>query len=130
MGTFLSAHEDAEPQCVRSVQNSMKQLTDGEIDSLFYLSHVHEPELHKLKEVIWSYSCSSAKGNLDLGQCGAINHRIAIGGATPVFQKVYRIPYLQKAEMNQQVGEMMKKEIVELFKSLWGSPALLVEKPD
>lgn len=68
--TLHSAREKSEPQCVRSVQNTMEQLMDREIDPLFDLYHAHKLELHKLREVIRSYSCAFAKDNLDLGQCG------------------------------------------------------------
>lgn len=115
VGTFHSAYED--PQCVCSVQNTTEKLRVTEIHSLFDLSHVYGQEHHELRDVIRSYSGASAKGNLDLVKCGAIKHRIDTGGAAPVFQRAYRIPYSQRGERDRQVGEMMENGIVEISKS-------------
>lgn len=47
---------------------------------------------------------------------------------TPVYRKQYRIPYMQKKEVDRQVQEMLENGIIEESVSEWSSPVLIVPK--
>lgn len=46
----------------------------------------------------------------------------------PVYNKPYRLPQSQKTEINKQIKEMLKNDIIEESQSEWASPLLLVPK--
>lgn len=48
----------------------------------------------------------------------------------PVYRKQYRIPFAQKNEVNRQVDEMLKNNVIEEASSEWSSPLLLVPKKE
>ena len=58
-----------------------------------------------------------------------MEHRIITEGASPVKQKVRRIPAAWEDEVNTQVTEMLKNDIRPSV-SPWNSPLLLVQKKD
>jgi Reverse transcriptase (RNA-dependent DNA polymerase) len=47
---------------------------------------------------------------------------------TPVYVKPYRLPYSQKQEIDRQIKEMIKNDIIEETRSEWSSPILVVPK--
>jgi Reverse transcriptase (RNA-dependent DNA polymerase) len=51
--------------------------------------------------------------------------------AKPVYIKPYRIPEAQKQEVNRQIDQMLKDDIIEPARSEWSSPIIVVpKKPD
>jgi RNase H-like domain found in reverse transcriptase/Reverse transcriptase (RNA-dependent DNA polymerase)/Integrase zinc binding domain len=48
--------------------------------------------------------------------------------ATPVYVKPYRLPYSQKQEIDRQINEMIRNDIIEEARSEWSSPILVVPK--
>ena len=59
-----------------------------------------------------------------------MEHRIITEGALPVKQKVRRIPAAWEDEVNTQVTEMLKNDIIRPSVSPWNSLLLLVQKKD
>lgn len=48
--------------------------------------------------------------------------------ASPVYIKPYRLPHIQKDEIDRQIKEMLKDDIIEEARSPWSSPVLIVPK--
>lgn len=48
--------------------------------------------------------------------------------SAPVNVKPYRLPMVQREEINRQVKEMLNENIIELSNSVWNSPLLCVKK--
>lgn len=46
----------------------------------------------------------------------------------PVYRKPYRIPHSQKQEVDKQIEDMIKNDVIEEAQSEWSSPILLVPK--
>ena len=57
--------------------------------------------------------------SIDLGQ-----------GTTPICKKYYRMPSSELVELKKQLDEMLKKGYIRPSSSLWGSPAIFVDKKD
>lgn len=58
-----------------------------------------------------------------------LQHTIHLKENTPpVYSKPYRIPHALKGEMQKQIDEMLKNDIIEETTSEWSSPVLLVPK--
>lgn len=59
------------------------------------------------------------------------DHKIPlIAGSQPVNMRSYRIPYIQKAEVEKQVREMLESGIIQPSSSPYASPIILVKKKD
>lgn len=59
------------------------------------------------------------------------NHKIPLmSGSQPVNQRGYRVPYIQKADIEKQVKEMLAQGIIQESTSPYASPVILVKKKD
>lgn len=48
--------------------------------------------------------------------------------AQPIYSKPYKLPYMQKTEVEEQIQKMVNDQIIEKATSAWNSPILLVPK--
>ena len=70
-----------------------------------------------------------AKDLSELGCCKNVyEHKIDTGDAKPIRQRFYRTNPKQRAEIDRQVQEMLKNNIIEPSNSEWSSPVVLVKK--
>lgn len=106
------------------------ELSDPEFLNMFHLTHLPEAERERVSKLLCKYRTAFASSRLDVGHCGSIKHRIATSYVAPVYRRAYRIPFFRREGMRQQVEELIEKSIIEHSISPWGSPALLVQKPD
>lgn len=59
------------------------------------------------------------------------DHKIPLlQGSQPVNQRCYRVPYVQKTEIERQVKEMLNSGIIQESSSPFASPIILVKKKD
>ena len=65
-----------------------------------------------------------------LGQVEIVKHRIDVGDAKPIKQQPYRLPLAKKYLIDQEVEQLLIKEIIRPSTSPWSSPIVLVSKPD
>lgn len=63
-----------------------------------------------------------------LTYCDEIKHSIPTTNEAPIFVKQYRIPQMQKIEINKKLVKMLDEGIIKESNSPWNSPAILVEK--
>lgn len=127
IGTFHFA-ESVEVDPVRVCGD--EERSQVQKNAQFDLSNLQPTEKERLESLLCEYSNVFATTDLDLGCCDIIKHRIETGSAAPIYQRAYRVPYALRDEMDRQVQGLLDKDIIEHSKSPWGSPALLVQKPD
>lgn len=96
----------------------------------FDLDHLQEEEKTSVLDLLEKYKSAFSLHELDLGRCDVIKHRVPTLVDAPVYRRAYRIPYANREDMEQQVREMLEKDIFEHSTSPWGAPALLVQKAD
>lgn len=78
--------------------------------------------LHKHKDIF-------ATGTHDLGKCNTYMHKIETDpNAKPVKMPFYRTTPAHHAEINRQVEDWLKNDIIQESNSDWHSPCLLVKK--
>nr|CAH7734099.1 unnamed protein product [Callosobruchus chinensis] len=65
-----------------------------------------------------------------LGKARSTSSRIVTTGSTPVCFRPYRISESDKIVMRNQVQELLSAAIIQLSKSEYASPALLLNKKD
>ncbi|XP_076035252.1 uncharacterized protein LOC143021537 [Oratosquilla oratoria] len=62
--------------------------------------------------------------------CSAVEHDIETNGARPIHQRPYRLNAFKKEYVREEVQRLQEVGIVEPSSSPWGSPVVLVPKPD
>ena len=59
-----------------------------------------------------------------------VGHEINLQDETPVSLPPRRLPYSQRAEVQRQLEEVLRKDIIEPSRSQFASPVVMVEKKD
>ena len=83
---------------------------------------------HELVEFLSQNREAFAKDTTELGTTNLHFHRIDTGDAKPVHQRFYRTSPQNKAEIDKQIHDMLKADIIEQSTSPWASPVVLVKK--
>ena len=65
-----------------------------------------------------------------IGRTSLAQHRIDTGDAHPIKQPPRRIPFAMREELDNQVQDMLKQDVIEPSRSPWSSPVVLVRKKD
>ena len=86
---------------------------------------VTEPQRAQLTQILLSYPnvITNTPGKTTL-----VQHYITVGDAVPVQHKPYRIPYLQRELVKQELDQMLKARVIRLSTSPWASTIVLVTK--
>ena len=59
-----------------------------------------------------------------------IYHDVDVGDATPVKQHPYRLNPVKQKYLHDEIKYLLENDFIELSKSSWSSPCILVPKPD
>ena len=94
-----------------------------------------DPELsQKQKEAFFAlltrYADVFASSSSDLGRTSELHHQINTGDTFPIRQAVRRIPPECRNEVQKLLDSMLESKVVQLSKSPWASPIVLVRKKD
>ena len=66
-----------------------------------------------------------------LGQADCVEHHIELeGNAQPVFTRQYKLPEKYKAEVDRQISDLVKHNLIEESESPWNSPCFVVKQKD
>lgn len=85
-------------------------------------------QVQSLKSLLKKYSEVFSKHSEDRGRTGIIKHHIRTGDATPIKQRAYRVTPEQRAEIQTQVENLLKADVIEESYSPWAAPVVLVRK--
>ncbi|KAL7078714.1 hypothetical protein ACQ4LE_002708 [Meloidogyne hapla] len=88
--------------------------------------------IRKLKNMVdeKDYAFVKSDGIIGLYK-GKIVHQIELEpGTRPVQQRPYTIPHALREEVEKQIKEMLKQNIIKQSSSAWASPIVLVKKAD
>ena len=66
----------------------------------------------------------------ELGETHLTTHRIDTGDAPPIKQRPYRTAPALNAEIERQVNDMLRHDVIRPSTSPWSSPVVLVKKKD
>ncbi|XP_074343112.1 uncharacterized protein LOC141680927 [Apium graveolens] len=83
---------------------------------------------HQIQELLNSYNAVFAEPE-GLPPVRQQDHQIPLlEGTQPINQRCYRVPYIQKAEIERQVKEMLNSGVIQESSSPFASPVILVKK--
>ena len=112
----------------------IRQLENTAVHKILTLdaAHDHIPvsKLPALNSLLKEFGDVFSKGLHDIGRTNILDFEIHTGNASPIRQKSYRHSPTQKEEIEKQLDEMLKSDIITQSKSPWASPVLLVKKSD
>lgn len=92
-------------------------------------SYLNKEEQRSIESVCAKYADVFHMPGDTLSTTNLIEHSIKLKDNTsPVYVKPYRLPNALKGEIQKQVDEMLKHDIIEETTSEWSSPVLLVPK--
>ena len=100
------------------------------LDAVTYGDNLTYSEKSQLQSLIRVFDDIFAADPKNPTLTNLAQHRIITNDALPVKQKPRRLPKAWENEVNQQVKEMLDKQIIRPSQSPWNSPILLVKKRD
>jgi hypothetical protein len=93
------------------------------------LGHLNPKERSIMEPVLWKYRhVIHDEGSKDFRCTDLAENWIITGDARPIRKRLYRVPFSLREEMETQIQDMLKKEIIEPSTSPWNSPVILVPK--
>jgi hypothetical protein len=82
----------------------------------------------RVLELLSKYESIFQWGEFDTGLTDVAEHSIDTGNSKPERQKPYRLPHAAQQEVENQINNMLKNNVIEESKSPWCSPIILVKK--
>ena len=92
------------------------------------LEGMDSKQVHQIAKLLQENELAFSKGDLDLGYCDAIPHKINVTSNVPIRQPYRRIPPTQIAEVKKLLQDMLEKGIICKSSSPYASPIVLVRK--
>ena len=93
-------------------------------------SDLSESQKLKLYEFIAMNRSSFAKDTSELGCTNLHKHKIDTGKAPPQRKRPYRVSPKVKQEIDEQIEDMLKNDIIEPSNSFWAAPVVMCRKKD
>ena len=93
-------------------------------------SDLTEEQKMKLYKFIATNRKSFAKDTSELGCANVKKHTINTGQATPRCKRPYRVSPKIKQQIEEQVEDMLKNDIIEPSNSIWAAPVVMCKKKD
>ena len=129
-GVAKDVHDSARVQRLEATSLSDPRVVELLLQVNMDPAHLSEEERHTLKSILTSYVDVFALTNSELGTTQLVTHSIDTGNHSPIKQPLQRTPFAFRATVDRLVQEMVDQRVVELSKSLWASPIVLVQKCD
>lgn len=96
---------------------------------LLKLDHLHTSQRKTIESICTKYSDIFNLPGDKLTTTKLYEHNIYLKpNCSPIYTKPYRLPNSQKPEIDRQIKQMLKDDIIEEAQSEWSSPILLVPK--
>ena len=84
----------------------------------------------KLKSTIYEFADLVSTGDTDLGITNLAEHVIDTGDNPPIKFRPYRAEMKKRAIIEREVEKMLNMGLIEMSKSEWAFPVVLIDKPD
>jgi len=97
-----------------------------------FLCEYHLPgkDEEKLLSLLVEYHDVFSLKDGEKGETNWVEMSIEIGEAMPVRQLPWRVPFVVRSEIARQLKEMQENRVIQVSKSPWASPIVLVWKKD
>ena len=135
LGKMFPVHEEDVQVMSASVENDGVESNEGVPEHLCDVLErcsalLEEDEIEEVVKLLAEYQDVFSAGEYDIGRTGLIRHSISTQTARPVRQSLRRSSPEQRAEVERQVKELKKRNLIRPSDSAWASPVVLVGKKD
>ena len=115
-----------------NVKSKLSTINNLKVDlSAFRVEHLNDEEKFGLAKVIQKFKNIIYDENSPLTFTNQIKHFIRTTDDIPVYTKQFRLPEIHRAEIENQISNLLAQNIIEPSYSPWSSPLWLVsKKPD
>ena len=120
--------EKASKQCFQIKSLEPRHKRKSIISNHLRLEHLNEEEKTSTVKICESYSDIFHLPGDYLSSTEAIEHKINTINENPIYTKTYRYPEIHKREVNKQVTDTLKQNIIRPSNSPWSSPLWVVPK--
>ena len=83
-----------------------------------------------IAKLLIKHQSTFSESDNDLGRTGIIRHRIPTGNAHPIKQPLRRLPVQMNQEAQEQINDMLEKDVIQPSSSPWASGIVMVQKKD
>ena len=90
--------------------------------------NLSDGQKRQIKELVAEYKDIFAENPKNPKRTVLMKHKIITGDALPARAKARRVPVAWEKEVDKQVEQMLKHDIIRPSCSPWNSPLLLVKK--
>ena len=87
-------------------------------------------QCEEVAKLLIKHKSTFSESDDDLGRTGIIRHKIPTGSAQPIKQPLRRLPVHMNEEAEEQIQDMLKKDVIQLSSSHWASGIVMVQKKD
>lgn len=94
------------------------------------IERVSGDQQNQVAKLLNKYSSVFSENDDDIGKTGVLKHKIPTAVAHPIKKPLRRVPYHTQKEMDNQIENMLKKDVFTPSKSPWASGIVLVKKKD
>ena len=126
-GAKLAKASEIEEVFLLDEEKSSEEINGSKVNLGEYLDQKEKNEVIKLLN---KFSSVISKGPLDLGKTNLTKHKIDTGNIPPIHSNPYRRSFKEREIINQEVEKLEEGGIIRHSDSPWGSPVVLVKKPD
>lgn len=116
---------------------SLSQTTDLKVEQdnkrkyCFQIGLEHEDEIKtRVNKLIQQNKNAFAKNKFDVGEVKSVEASINLSESTYVTQRPYRCSYIDKKEIDEQVQQLLKADLIEESASPYAAPVTLVMKKE
>lgn len=110
--------------------NTIQTIEDSNCNGInqFDLSHLNRDEDSKLRRILTEFHDLFYKEGDVLTSTQEVQHEIPTNNVKAVFSKIYRYPHVHETEIQKQISEMLKQNIIQESTSPYNSPLWIVPK--
>lgn len=128
---FINKEEEKYFSCCKNqttIDIFSNEVNSSNLLEFIETSHLNEEERTMLHKVILHNKNVFYKDGDNLSFTSHIKHEIKTKNEIPIYSKLYRYPEIHKNEVNKQIEEMLKINIIQPSSSPYNSPIWVVPK--
>ena len=131
-GNIANAGSVAEVQSVKTKANTSENAVPSHLADLYQrtVEGMNGSHQKQVAHLLNKYSSVFSETDDDIGRTGVLKHKIPTADAQPIKQPLRRVPYHMQKEMDEQIDNMLKKDVITPSKSPWASGIVLVKEKD
>ena len=122
----------AEVQSVKTKANTSESAVPSHPVDLYQraVEGMNGSQQKQVAHLLNKFSSVFSETDNDIGRTGVLRHKIPTADARPIKQLFRRVPYHMQKEMDEQIDNMLKQDVITPSKSRWASGIVLVKKRD